>query len=56
MLRRERENEFRHTLPDGGKSFKAKLVPEEDILGYLPVGWEVVRELQNGQVLVRKPS
>ncbi len=45
------------TAVDGGhRPYQARLVGEAELVEHVAMGWEVVRELQNGQVLVRKPS
>jgi hypothetical protein len=45
------------TAADGGRRpYEARLIGEPELVEHVAMGWEVVRELQNGQVLVRKPS
>ena len=36
--------------------YQARLIGDAELVEHVSMGWEVVRELQNGQVLVRKPS
>ncbi len=45
------------TAADGGhRPYEARLIGEAQLVEHVQMGWEVVRELQNGQVLVRKPN
>jgi hypothetical protein len=45
------------TAADGGqRPYQARLIGEPELVEHVAMGWEVVRELQNGQVLVRKPT
>lgn len=38
------------------RAYQARLIGDAELVEHVSMGWEVVRELQNGQVLVRKPS
>jgi integrase len=44
------------TMTDGGKVCSALLVKEDALVDYLEMGWEVVRELSDGQIAIRKSS
>jgi F0F1-type ATP synthase delta subunit len=36
------------------KRYEGKLVSEDELVAYVQQGWDIVKELQNGKVLVRK--
>ncbi len=38
------------------EKYEGKLVSEDELIGYVKQGWDIVKELQNGKVLVRKRS
>lgn len=45
------------TAADGGhRPYEARLIGEAQLIEHAAMGWEIVRELENGQILVRKPS
>jgi hypothetical protein len=37
-----------------GESYEGKLVAEEELVSYVQSGWDIVKELRSGKVLVRK--
>lgn len=37
-----------------GKAYDALLVNEEDLVQYIETGWEVVKELSNGKIAIRR--
>ncbi|MGA8904989.1 MAG: hypothetical protein WB661_08285 [Candidatus Bathyarchaeia archaeon] len=43
-------------MTNGGKDFNALLVNEKDLVPYLEKGWEIVKELSNGQIAIRRTS
>lgn len=49
------KKEDKPTMTNGGKAYDALLVDENDLVQYLEVGWEVVKELSNGKVALRRP-
>jgi integrase len=44
------------SMTNGGKAYDALLVDEDDLVQYLEMGWEVVKELSNGKVALRRPA
>lgn len=44
------------TMTDGGKAYNALLVTDDNLVEYLETGWEIVKELSNGQIAIRRPS
>ena len=42
------------TLPNGGRRYRAKMVDADELVRYVEEGWEVVCELRDGRVVVRK--
>jgi len=42
------------SLTDGGKAYSALLVTDDDLVQYLEMGWEIVKELSNGQIAIRR--
>jgi hypothetical protein len=41
-------------MTNGGKACDALLVDENDLVQYIEMGWEVVKELSNGQIAIRR--
>jgi hypothetical protein len=56
FMGRGNDYEARQTLTIGGKNFNALLVNEKDLVPYLEKGWEIVKELSNGQIAIRRTS
>jgi len=48
--------ETERTVRNGGNgnNFVSKLVSEEELCGCINDGWEIVRELSNGKIVVKK--
>lgn len=42
------------TLPNGGRRYRAKMVDADELVRYVEEGWEIVCELRDGRVVVRK--
>ncbi len=55
LMRKGNGYETRQTMTNGGKAFNALLVNEKDLVQYLEIGWEIVKELSNGQIAIRRP-
>jgi hypothetical protein len=36
------------------KKYKSKIVSEDELLPYLDEGWDVVKELSNGKIVIRR--
>jgi len=53
-IRRLREEE--EVLPNGGRKFKVKIVSEKELVNYLEDGWEIVKELKSGSIVIRKSA
>ena len=51
-LRRVKRKE--RTKPNGGNCNSHAIITEEQLLSYLDDGWEIVRELSNGNIVVRR--
>lgn len=39
-----------------GNPFESKLITEEELCGCINDGWEIVRELTNGKIVVKRPK
>lgn len=50
-IRKLREDEM---LPNGGRRFKAKIVSEEELINYIEAGWEIVKELKSGKIVIKR--
>jgi len=35
-------------------SFEFKIVSEDELIGYLDEGWDLVKELSNGKIVIRR--
>jgi hypothetical protein len=46
----------RPTMTNGGKAYNAKLVNENTLCQYIETGWEIIKELSNGKVAIRKAA
>jgi len=47
--------ERRRTEHNGGKPFESRIVGEEELTAYLDEGWDLVKELSNGKIVIRRP-
>ena len=45
----------RTTDCNGGKPFESRIIGEEGLTGYLDEGWDLVKELSNGKIVIRRP-
>jgi len=39
----------------GGRLSESKIVSEKELTAYLDEGWDLVRELSNGKIVIRRP-
>jgi len=46
---------FRKTSTNGGKPFESRIISEEELTAYLDEGWDLVKELSNGKIVIRRP-
>jgi len=46
--------ERRGTEHNGGKPFESRIISEDELTGYLDEGWDLVKELSNGKIVVRR--
>jgi len=44
----------RRTERNGGKPFESRIISEEELTGYLDEGWDLVKELSNGRIVIRR--
>jgi len=44
----------RRTEANGGKLFESRIISEEELIGFLDEGWDLVKELSNGRIVIRK--
>ena len=47
--------EKRRTQHNGGRAFETRIISEEELTGYLDEGWDLVKELSNGKIVIRRP-
>ena len=40
---------------NGGKPFESRIISEEELTGYLDEGRDLVKELSNGKIVIRRP-
>ena len=50
-MRKLREGEM---LPNGGRKIQVKLVSEKELVNYLEMGWEIVKELRSGKIVIKR--
>ena len=50
-IRKLREEEM---LPNGGRKIQVKLVSERELVNYLETGWEIVKELRSGKIVIKR--
>lgn len=39
-----------------GKPYQSKIISEDDLVQHIEDGWEIVRELTNGKLLIRRAN
>jgi len=49
-------NRISSTTPNGSKKYEARIITEEEIVKFIEDGWEIVKELSNGKIVVRRVS
>ena len=47
--------ERRRTEHNSGKPFESRIVSEDELTGYLDEGRDLVKELSNGKIVIRRP-
>ena len=50
-MRKLREGEM---FPNGGRKTQVKLVSERELVNYLETGWEIVKELRSGKIVIKR--
>ncbi|MHA1581978.1 MAG: tyrosine-type recombinase/integrase [Candidatus Baldrarchaeia archaeon] len=50
-IRKLREEEM---LPNGGRKIQVKLVSEKELVNYLETGWEIIKELKSGKIVIKR--
>jgi len=50
----KRAKEWRRTEQNGGKRFESRIVSEDELTSYLDEGWDLVKELTNGKIVIRR--
>jgi len=43
-------------LSNNGNPYSSKVISEQDLPPHVEDGWEIIRELSNGKILVRRPN
>jgi len=46
--------EKRRTEYNGGKPFESRIISEEELNAYLDEGWDPVKQLSDGKIVIRK--
>ena len=46
--------ERRRTEHNSGKPFGSRIMGEDELTGYLDEGWDLVKELSNGKIVIMK--
>lgn len=41
-------------LPNRGRKTQVKLVSEKELVTYLEMGWEIVKELRSGKIVIKR--
>jgi hypothetical protein len=54
--KKRKETDTDPSMTNGGKAYDAILIDENDLCQYLEMGWEVVKELSNGKVAIRRAA
>jgi len=49
------ESGRRKASTNGGKPFESRIIGEDELTGYLDEGWDLVKELTNGKIVIRRP-
>jgi len=47
--------ERRGSEHNGGKPFESRIVSEDELTAFLDEGWDLVKELSNGKIVIRRP-
>jgi len=45
---------FRKSSTNGGKPFESRIISEDELTAYLDEGWDLVKELSNGKIVIRR--
>jgi len=45
----------RRTDPNRGMPFKSRIVSEDELTAFLDEDWDLVKELTNGKIVIRRP-
>jgi len=49
------ESRRRKSSANGGKPFESRIISEDELTGYLDEGWDLLKELSNGKIVIRRP-
>ena len=50
----KRAKEWRRTEQNGRKPFESRIVSEDELTASLEEGWDLVKELSNGKIVIRR--
>ena len=56
ILKRPETGKEKKHAANGGKPFESKIVTEDELTSYLDEGWDLVRELSNGKIVIRRAA
>jgi len=49
------EERKKRTQHNGGRAFESRIIGEDELTAYLDEGWDLVKELSNGKIVIRRP-
>jgi hypothetical protein len=54
VLETRRESKTAERAKNGGRAYEALMISDQELISYIEEGWEMIKELSNGKIVVRR--
>jgi hypothetical protein len=54
VLETRRESKTTERPKNGGRAYEALMISDQELISYIEEGWEIIKELSNGKIVVRR--
>jgi hypothetical protein len=54
VLETRRESKTTQPAKNGGRAYEALMISDQELISYIEEGWEIIKELSNGKIVVRR--
>jgi len=54
VLETRRESKRTQRVKNGGRAYEAHMISDQELISYIEEGWDIIKELSNGRIVVRR--